>query len=153
MNIEDFWSKVEKTESGCWLWVGKVDKDGYGTIHYGKYRRAHRLSYELLKGNIPEGLVIDHLCRNRACVNPTHLEPVTNHENLMRGSTIAANNLQKTHCRNGHLLAGDNLDRGKQNKGWRLCKTCRREYDRKWYAQRKQRLLLESFGQGKLVKA
>lgn len=72
----------------CWLWIGPLDRYGYG-----KYRRsnrhtgAHRIAYQLLVGEIPEGLVIDHLCRNRACVNPWHMDPVTNRENILRGHT------------------------------------------------------------------
>ena len=71
---------------GCWEWLGCKDGDGYGMFRFEGYmRRAHRWGYELLVSKVPEGLVLDHLCRNPSCVNPDHLEPVTNQENLDRG--------------------------------------------------------------------
>ena len=80
-----FWSKVEKTET-CWIWRGARDDKGYGSLGInGKILRAHRVSYEWLIGPIPEGLVLDHLCRVPPCVNPAHLEPVTQGENSRRG--------------------------------------------------------------------
>lgn len=99
--MERFWSKVEKTE-GCWNWLGNITPIGYGGFFLdGKNRRAHRVAYELSIGPIPKGLVIDHLCRNRRCVNPDHLEAVTQGEN--RGRVPV-----KTHCNYGHPLIGDN---------------------------------------------
>lgn len=81
---ERFWSKVEKTET-CWNWTGCVLKSGHGQTWFnGKQIYAHRYFYELLVGKIPEGLVIDHLCENKRCVNPEHLEPVSDSENLIR---------------------------------------------------------------------
>lgn len=85
---------------------------------------AHRVYYEARFGPIPAGLQLDHLCRNRGCVNPDHLEPVTCRENLMRGHTVAAANAKKTHCNAGHALAGDNL---RVWKGKRYCIVCQRE--------------------------
>ena len=91
-----FWSKVQKQESGCWIWTGTRTRDGgYGQIRLpglyapliGPMRLAHRVAYELLVGPIPAGLVLDHLCRNRRCVNPAHLEPVTQRVNIQRGET------------------------------------------------------------------
>lgn len=80
-----FWQKVEKSADGCWLWAGTILPSGYGQFRVGLGRaRAHRFAYELLVGEIPEGLTIDHLCRNIRCVNPDHLEPVTAAENVRR---------------------------------------------------------------------
>lgn len=86
MTVADlrFWNKVDKTRD-CWNWQSAKDKFGYGFIRIkGKNRKAHRVAYTLIKGHIPKGLVIDHLCQNTSCVNPKHLEAVTNKENLLR---------------------------------------------------------------------
>lgn len=109
--------------TGCWEWQGWKHA-GYGYLWHGqKNRRAHRIAYELLVGPIPEGLVIDHLCRNRGCVNPMHLELVTNAENLLRSPYFAEN---RTHCRYGHELTADNLRIYTNTKGYRLflCRAC-----------------------------
>ena len=106
-NEDVFWGRVEKRALGeCWVWKGAPIKNGYG-----QYRRkgtrscyVHRLVYEALVGPIPEGKFLDHLCRNRLCVNPGHLEIVTNRENVLRGVGPTAVNAQKTHCKRGHPL-------------------------------------------------
>lgn len=122
-----FFQAVLKQPSGCWEWQRGLDKDGYGRIKIGssldgtrRTVKAHRWSYEHHVGPIPEGMQIDHLCRNRRCVNPAHLEPVTGLENAQRG-------LRKTkpHCKNGHLLAGANLYI-RPGSGHRTCKICNR---------------------------
>ena len=100
-----FWGKVAKTDE-CWNWTAATTY-GYGVMGFhesGKHRtvRAHRVSYELLIGPIPEDLVIDHLCRNRACVNPDHMELVTIGTNVLRGEGLTAKYAQATHCDNGH---------------------------------------------------
>jgi len=122
---------------GCWLWTASKDRKGYGKFKMaGRVHRAHRVSYEMHVGPIPDGLELDHLCRNRMCVNPDHLEPVTTQENLLRGDTIAACNAAKTHCPQGHEYAGDNLYIDKR--GRRFCRTCARERDRKRYQRKKE---------------
>lgn len=111
----------------CWLWAGYKESQGYGQIFYredgkNKYHYAHRFMYEQLVGKIPEGLVIDHLCRVRHCINPDHLEVVTPRVNNDRG--IPHNQL-KTHCPRGHAYAGDNLLTQKSGKyRVRRCKVC-----------------------------
>lgn len=110
--------------TGCWLWQGPAMGNGYGVFNVGhKHFSAHRFAYESLKGPIPEGLTIDHLCRNRACVNPDHMEPVTNVVNVMRGISLAAQNARKTHCKRGHEFTAENtLVSG----GRRQCRACHR---------------------------
>ena len=119
---ERFWKSVEKTET-CWLWTGSFS--GYGRIaeggRYSKTLLAHRVAYELLVGPIPEGLTIDHLCKNTRCVNPTHLEVVTFGVNVLRGDTVTGNNARKTHCNNGHPLPPYIPG------GIRVCKVCKLE--------------------------
>lgn len=123
-----FWSKVDRRgPDDCWLWAGgRVGKSSeYGSFGMGKTTiRAHRYAYKLLVGEIPDTLVLDHLCRVPLCVNPAHLEPVTNRVNIMRGNSPTALNKQKTHCKRGHELSGDNLiiKRGSGHRGCRTCK-------------------------------
>ena len=95
---------IPEPNSGCWLWEAQVSKEGYGRFHTaeGKQGWSHRISYELFKGAIPEGLHLDHICRNRICCNPEHLEPVTPTENCFRGESHIPKNKIKTHCKNGH---------------------------------------------------
>lgn len=81
---------------GCWLWLGSIDRDGYGNAKTRYGRAAHRLTYQAYVGDIPEGMQLDHLCRQRSCVNPYHLEPVTQQENILRGS------LTKKICEHGN---------------------------------------------------
>ncbi len=91
--------------------------------------KAHRWIYQYMVGEIPEGWTIDHLCRNTSCVNPDHLEAVTHKENVLRGFGPTALNARKTHCKNGHLLDGDNLK--VEDYGSRRCKLCQEEYFKK----------------------
>lgn len=130
-----FWPKVDKdAPNGCWEWTAYRLPKGYGqfTDGLGRQIRAHRFAYELLVGPIPEGLVIDHLCRNRACVNPAHLEPVTNHENILRGTRVGT---RATHCRNGHERTPENT-RLKVD-GSVTCRVCQRTWHRRRSAERR----------------
>ena len=128
--MERFWNKVARPVGigECWNWLAHRDCDGYGTFQLTSKRkvRAHRLSYEMTIENIPEGKVIDHLCRNPGCVNPYHMEVVTNRENILRGMGPAAQNSRKTLCKRGHPLEGDNLLITFLRMGYRACKTCHR---------------------------
>lgn len=122
---ERFWTKVEKSDDqdGCWLWKASLDSKGYGQINIAGKRtrlaRAHRLAYEMVVGPIPDGLQLDHLCRNRACVNPRHLEPVTNRENALRSERA-----RRTACIHGHPYTAENTI-WKAN-GRRTCRECDR---------------------------
>lgn len=119
-----FWEKVERGE-GCWLWTASTRSSGYGSFWDGERRvSAHRWAFESVRGPIPEGLVLDHLCRVRLCVRPDHLEPVTNRENLFRGAGITAENVRKMHCPVGHEYTAENTYTDRR--GRRTCKACKR---------------------------
>lgn len=124
---ERFFAMVEKTDT-CWIWVGYTMSNGYGTFGLnGKKILAHRFSYIIAKGPIPDGLTIDHLCRVRNCVNPSHLEAVTMRENLLRGNTLTAKEAAQTHCLRGHAFDGNNLIKLKNGK--RGCRSCKKIYN------------------------
>jgi hypothetical protein len=131
--IDRFADKVALTDSGCIEWTAATDGTGYGKFqvepgHNGRLGQAHRWYYEHSVGPIPSSLHLDHLCRNRLCVNPEHLEPVTHQENILRGVGPTAANAQKTHCPAGHEYSGDNLY-VTPSTGSRLCRACRRQHD------------------------
>lgn len=130
--IMRFLSKV-RVEKGCWVWTGRLMHKGYGQFSptSKKNVRAHKFSYETFISKVPHGLCLDHLCRNRSCVNPEHLEPVTNRENLRRSNIAPAEiNSRKTHCPKGHAYLGDNL-RVRPN-GSRDCRACELEESRRY---------------------
>ena len=127
-----FWSKVRVVESGCWEWQHS-SVSGYGQFRpagNGKLVLAHRWAYEKCIGPIPAGLELDHLCRNRSCVNPLHLEAVTRRTNLMRSPfTWPRIHADKAVCKRGHPLSGENLRLS--HLGHRICKACRKIHRRK----------------------
>jgi len=122
-----FWDKVQPCPmSGCWLWVGSLGGDGYGiAVHEGRLVSAHRRSFAVLSGKIPKGLQLDHLCRVRCCVNPAHLEPVTQRTNSLRGVGFTAVNAKKTHCPKGHAYDEANTYKYPKS-GARYCRACKR---------------------------
>lgn len=137
-----FWEKVTKTPT-CWLWTAYKLKAGYGTITInGKSVLAHRWAFEALIGPIPEGLTIDHLCKNTSCVNPYHMETVTLRENVLRAAPwkkacVASGKVQsaKTRCPEGHEYDAENTY--VTPKGRRDCKECRRAACRRHYWRNK----------------
>lgn len=123
-----FFDQVAETSSGCWQWLGYVGQNGYGYINVnGRLLLTHRYSFELFRGPVPEGLELDHLCRNTACCNPAHLEPVTHAENVRRGEAGEVNRrrqLGRTHCARGHAWTPENT---KQTPRQRKCRICIRQ--------------------------
>lgn len=114
---ERFLSMTEVDVNGCWVWQGCIGPGGYGRFKTQSISRtAHRWAYALFRGGLQDGMVIDHLCRNRACVNPDHLEQVTQAENVRRGLSGEL----KTHCKRRHLLPAE-----RNSTGRRVCKTCK----------------------------
>lgn len=142
LRIENAIKRIKKT-STCWLWTGQKNNTGYGVFGWydselkkTKSNSAHRVIYELLVAEIPLGLDLDHLCKNRLCVNPEHLEPVTRHENLMRSETnIVTINKNKIKCLNGHAFTKENTYERK-DRTTRECKKCRYNATLKSYRKR-----------------
>lgn len=132
---ERFWRQVRKTR-GCWYWKGHLNRAGYGRFKDfdGRSREAHRVAWELTRGEIPPNL--DHLCRRRNCVRPSHLEPVTHQENVLRGESFAAINARKTHCPKGHPYSRENTY-VYNNPYSRRCKICRAEKARDYYRRKR----------------
>lgn len=117
---------IPEPNSGCWLWTASLNTYGYGQIYVrdlGRHDHAHRVSWELFKGEIPVGMDIDHLCRVRSCVNPDHMQPVSPRENIMRGTAPPALNSVKTHCSRGHEFNSQNTSIS--HAGKRACRQCR----------------------------
>jgi hypothetical protein len=137
---ERFWPRVNK-EGGipaynpqlghCWVWTAGKDNNGYGRFHLRQSNRtayAHIWAYKKIVGEIPDGLELDHLCRNPSCCNPKHLEPVTHYENFIRGESPLVKNAIKTHCKRGHIFDEKNTRIGKH--GERICRPCMKAHMR-----------------------
>ena len=126
-SVEDrFWSKVDKTGT-CWWWTACVNKYGYGTFGFrGKVCRAHRVAYLLSVGEIPTGMTIDHLCRNRRCVRPSHMEPVTRRVNTLRGISPSVVTYKTGICKRGHDMyaVGSVRRTGRMGQDTWSCRAC-----------------------------
>ena len=122
---DSFLKRVNIHPDGCWEWTGATDTSGYGRYRYGgRHEPTHRLLWKLTVADVAGDLELDHLCRNRVCCNPDHLEPVSRRENTLRGEGPTAVLARKTHCKRGHPLSGANLYTYPNGK--RLCRECER---------------------------
>jgi len=125
-------------QTGCWNWAGRLSRAGYGLIkRQGKWKGAHRFIYEMVCGPISEGLVLDHLCRNRKCVNPAHLETVTDRENIYRGHAPCILIMKSGCCKRGHEMTPENTYYIRNGRG-RLCRTCQIAWHREQRAKQKR---------------
>lgn len=131
--IQKFNSKyIPVPESGCWIWIGRLCRCDYAQVQIAGVRKmAHRAAYELFVGPIPDDMDLDHVCRVRCCVNPSHLRPLTHKENILCGAGLTAKHAKKTHCIRGHPLSGPNL-RFCENKNERVCRQCNKDNARAW---------------------
>ena len=118
-------------DTGCWEWPGWKTNNGYGGVTINRaHCLVHRIVYEFFLGKIPDGLQVDHLCRNRACANPYHMEIVTTRENVLRGIGLSAQNARKTHCHAGHEFSESNTY---HYRGQRHCRSCKAATSRGFY--------------------
>ena len=119
---------AQEVAGDCLRWSGKTNEHGYGLKRVGEqFRLAHRLAYEAEHGPIPDGMVIDHLCRVRECVNTSHMEVVTPHINTLRGFSVPALNARKAACKRGHEFTPDNIaPKPSRTTGRGECRTCKR---------------------------
>lgn len=133
------WSNIDVVDvDDCWVWKGATTVKEYGRLRVGGRKKlAYQYAYELVCGPVPDGLELDHLCRNRACCNPFHLEPTTHQENVLRGVAGLTNNHQtkKTHCPSGHPYSDTNT---RKQDGQRRCIVCRREQGRSIYHRQRE---------------
>ena len=137
-----FKERTKKSQFGdCILWTGYVDKFGYGKLHISYVFGVHQIAYTVSNGEIPKNLVVDHLCRNRCCVNTDHLRLITQKENILCGAGPTAINSRKEKCSNGHPFSEENtaiINNTKQNRKFRICRICRRANLKKWRAKQCQ---------------
>jgi hypothetical protein len=144
-----FWSKVGKIDGGCWIWIGQKNTQGYGVfspvdrrtngVRERKVVLAHRYSWELIKGKIPDGMCIDHrVCRNKACCNPDHLVVCTLTENILQPDGAPYINAAKTHCPRGHPYVPSNIYINSSDGRSKRCRTCTLEYANKRYRSRQR---------------
>lgn len=132
--LERVLQKINIDDKGCWNWTGYLDQSGYAVYRFKEgSSRVARWLYEKTVAPIPKPLTIDHVCRNRACINPKHMEPVTMRENLMRGDSFSGINHRKTVCVHGHEYSESNT--GKAKAGGRFCKTCQRDRAKRYRAK------------------
>ncbi len=138
--------RTSRGENNCWNWTGSIQTTGYGAISWnGNMKLAHRMSYEDFYGEIDNDLHVDHLCRNKSCVNPTHLELVTQRENTLRGIGLGAKNSKKTHCKRGHKFDHKNTKKREYKlkttgklRIMRSCRLCLNLLERGYRLKRKE---------------
>lgn len=134
-------AKIVRHANGCWIWVGARTGSGYGQAWFGgRKMQAHRLTYEMMRGPIPDGMTLDHLCRVRLCVNPAHLEPVTRGENVLRGEGVTAKRARSVTCKYGHQLVADHRP---GRAGWRWCPVCHKAVNARRPTTRAGRILAQ----------
>lgn len=134
------WRYIDKRgPDECWPWTGGLHTAGYGSLSVNRRPAyAHRLMWEMANGPIPVGLMIDHTCRVRSCVNPAHLRAVTPEVNVLYNSAApSALDARKTHCLRGHEFSVENTRI--TTKGYRSCRECERIRNRRYYAERRSR--------------
>lgn len=131
-----FWSRVRVDDAGCWIWTGAHLASGYGSFRWeGRPQVSHRVAWTVLVGSINPERQMDHLCRVRACCNPTHLEPVTQAENLRRGEGFSGRNAAKDSCPAGHAYTPENTYSRPSAPTTRECRICRKVNRARHYAK------------------
>jgi hypothetical protein len=128
------WSRLRVAPNGCWIWTRSTTHAGYGQFRCdGTMKYSHRAMYEVLRGAIPAHLELDHICRNRRCCNPDHLEPVSHRENILRGCSPIALFAKAEHCIYGHAFTPENTI---HVQGGRRCRECKKQRDRRYWERK-----------------